>query len=119
MTNVLAPTNMHVSRGDDAITLTFTDNADRECALRLERAQLAAYVALLVKEVEADQVVPIDQDSLRIGEDIEIQGWQVEKHTGGARCLVLFAHLPDQRRTVSIPLTMYRDEVTDLIDQLY
>lgn len=114
----LRPDSVEIERSEDSITLVFmTDSGERQ-AVELRQVQIEALLARLAKESRPGSLVPIDRESLNIGQSISIQGWQVEKRGDGARRLVLHVDLPDQGRTVSIPLFLPPGEVADLIKEL-
>ena len=118
MTAPISPDAMEITRDETNVTMIFREDAGASCAVVLRRSQFGAYIARLMREIEEDRVVPIDQASLMPGRDIAVQGWQVHRHTNGARRLVLFVELENPARVVTIPLTMSAEETADLIGQL-
>lgn len=116
--SVLRPDLLETERDGEWITLTFRADTGESQVVSLNWAQLPTLVAQLVQETGPGQAVPIDQGSLQIGTTYSLQGYQVRRNTDGRRLLTLAIDLPDQGRTVTIPIELSPKEVADLIGML-
>jgi hypothetical protein len=98
--------------------LNFIDHKDEIRAVVLRREQIPELIGVLQTEIVPGQVVPIDQESLRIGTNYRLQGFGVRKREDNSAQLTLYIQLPEQGRTVTLNLPLTASDVTSLIIHL-
>jgi hypothetical protein len=107
-----------VERHDDArIKLILRSDSGESLAAILPCSTIPGLIARLVAEIGPGQGVPI-AGSLRPGQTILVQGFGTRRHPDGGADLTIFAHLPDERRDVTIPLALSAGNVADLVTDL-
>jgi hypothetical protein len=109
------PDDTDFEERDDSIKIFFRRNNDTSREVTLLKKWVPVFVSQLISKIEEGQVVPIDKNSLQIGQSFSVQGWNMTKRQNGGRRLTLFVDLPDHGRVVTIPLELSSSEVAKLI----
>jgi hypothetical protein len=97
------------------IRLNFVQDSGESRAVVLRREKLPQLVAALQGEIVSGSVVPIDQGSLQIGANYQMEGHQIRKLQDGSAVLTLFVKMLDQSRTVTLALELTPSDVTSMI----
>jgi hypothetical protein len=103
---------------DTKVRITFRRDSGASREVILPREALPQLVELLISKIESGPLVRIDQGSLRPGQTFVVQGLRVQKISDGSQLLTLTAFLPDQGRSVTIPLELSAKDARELIAML-
>jgi len=101
--------------GGTKVRLSFSRDNGTSREVVLSRAWLPQLVALLIGKIESGPLARIDQGSLRPGQTFLVQGLRVRKISDGSQLLTVSVALPDQDRTVTIPLELTPEDAEALI----
>jgi hypothetical protein len=107
-------------QGDDTgqwLRIVFDRNDGTVRQVSFRREWLPTLLSVLQREIAPNQALPIDRASLRPGQDYVVHGYQLAPIEEGA-LLTLNVELPDQARSVTIPLRLSSDDVVAIIAKL-
>jgi hypothetical protein len=109
-----------IESADDGIhvRINFLQNDGASRPVVLLRAQLPQLIGAFQREIAPGSVVPIDQNSLQPGANYKLVGQQARRAPDGSVVLSLYVELPDQRRTVILPLPLSPKDQTDMLKLL-
>ena len=102
---------------DDQIRMIFAKNSGEHRTVVVRRENLASLFAGIQRLLPAGDAVPIDRDSFRAGTTIRVTSYQFSPRETEFR-MTLFVDLPDQGRSVTIPLHFSRKDAKSIIEQL-
>jgi hypothetical protein len=113
----LQPNECETLIGEDGrqVKLVFRSDDGDSREIVVDRQWLPQLITQLQRRIAPGQAVPINKDSLDIGQTFALQGYQVRRNADGGAILTLFVDLPDQGRVVTIPLDFSSKDVDQLI----
>lgn len=105
------------SEDGERVRLMFTRDDGEHRAIVLSQRSLASLVVGAQAMLSPQSATPIDQNSLRAGTTIRVNGVQTAPR-GDDLALTLLADLPEQDRGVIIPLTLSKKDAKSMALQL-
>ena len=106
------------AHGDGTIRLVLRSDSGRTLAAILPRATIPGLIARLVAEIGPGQGAAIAGSLLRPGLTLQVQGFSARRHPDGSADLAILAHLPSERRDVTIPLELSAENVSEFVAML-
>jgi hypothetical protein len=104
--------------GGDHVRFTFLDRNNERREMFFHQSRLPTLMGVIQAEIAPGTLVPIDQGSLQIGANYRLAGDEMRKNPDLSARLILHIELPDQGRTVLMPLSLSQEEVTSLVSYL-
>ena len=100
------------------IRFRFIDDVNQQRHVVMAKQNIPLLLAALQKEIVSGSVVPIDRGSLRIGADFQVQGYQCQRKEDGSAVLTVMINLPEQGRTVTLPIDFPAEDAKSLAGHL-
>ena len=100
------------------VRLNFVSDIAGTRSVVLRRDRIPQVLAALQNEIVPGHMTSIDNQSLQIGADYQLEGYQFAKTPNGGLELMMFVNLPDEGGTVTVTLDIPAKDVADLIKPL-
>jgi len=110
----------NIGKHEDGVhlRLRFMEDSGQTRDIVINRRDIPPLLASLQQEIVAGSVVPIDRGSLRIGADFQAEGYQCKRKSDGSATLTVAISLPEQSRTVTLPIDLPPQDAKSLAEHL-
>jgi hypothetical protein len=99
------------------VVLKFSDDQGGASVTTLPQSSLPMLLAALHDKLARGPVTPIDGQSLRQGQNVAVQGFQLQNDAGGGGRVLLYLRLPEQDdRGVTLPWVLTPADVDALVN---